>query len=257
MEINWTTFALEIINFLALLWILKRFLYRPVMQTLAERRSGIERTLAEARASEAQAASMKQQFERRLADWEQEKASARTRFEAELAAERGRQMDALARELAGERERSAAVETHRRETQRRELATQAGSEARRFASVLLARVAGPDLEARLLEVFVEELAALPEESLVAVRSGPNGNGQGVLRTAYALSDAQRRSLSATIDTRLGQAIALDFVVDPTLLAGVRLSLGAWQLDFSLAGEMAFFAQASTSGECAEATHRAQ
>lgn len=255
MEINWTTFALEIINFLALLWILKRFLYRPVMQTLAERRSGIERTLAEARATEAQAASMKQQFERRLADWEQEKASARTRFEAELAAERGRQMDALARELAGERERSAAVETHRRETQRRELATQAGSEARRFASVLLARVAGPDLEARLLEVFVEELAALPEESLAAVRSGRNG--QGVLRTAYVLNDEQRRLLSGAIDARLGQGIALDFVVDPALLAGVRLSLGAWQLDFSLAGEMAFFAQASTSGECAEATHRAQ
>ncbi|WP_201209879.1 hypothetical protein, partial [Rhodocyclus purpureus] len=59
------------------------------------------------------------------------------------------------------------------------------------------------------------------------------------------------------DRLLGQGIALNFVVDPALLAGVRLSLGAWQLDFSLAGELAFFAQASTSGECAEATHRAQ
>ena len=41
MELNWTTFALEIVNFLALLWILKRFLYRPVLATLAERRAGI------------------------------------------------------------------------------------------------------------------------------------------------------------------------------------------------------------------------
>ena len=85
MELNWTTFALEIINFLALLWILKRFLYRPVMQTLAERRAGIERTLSEARASEAQAAAMQQQFAGRLADWEQEKAAARQGFAAELA----------------------------------------------------------------------------------------------------------------------------------------------------------------------------
>ena len=31
MAFDWTTFGLEIINFLALLWILKRFLYRPVL----------------------------------------------------------------------------------------------------------------------------------------------------------------------------------------------------------------------------------
>ena len=39
MQIDWTTFALEIINFLVLVWILKRFLYRPVLDTLARRRA--------------------------------------------------------------------------------------------------------------------------------------------------------------------------------------------------------------------------
>ena len=37
MELDWSTFALEIINFLALLWILKRFLYRPILAVVAER----------------------------------------------------------------------------------------------------------------------------------------------------------------------------------------------------------------------------
>jgi F-type H+-transporting ATPase subunit b len=45
MELDWTTFALEIINFLALIWILKRFLYRPVLATLGQRRAGIEANL--------------------------------------------------------------------------------------------------------------------------------------------------------------------------------------------------------------------
>lgn len=247
MELNWTTFALEITNFLALLWILKRFLYRPVMQTLAERRAGIERTLAEARASEAQAAVKQQQFESRLADWEQEKAAARRRFETELEAERARQMDALAKVLATERERSAAQDAHRLDTQRRELAAQASTEARRFASALFARLAGPALEGQLVQLFVEELAALPEERLSAVRAGQNGHGRGILTSAFELSAEQRRQLSSAIDTRLGEAIALDFVVEPNLLAGARLTLGAWQLDFSLAGELDIFAEASTLG----------
>ena len=55
MELDWTTFALEIINFLALIWILKRFLYRPVLATLGQRRAGIEATLNEARVTEGRA----------------------------------------------------------------------------------------------------------------------------------------------------------------------------------------------------------
>lgn len=247
MELNWTTFALEVINFLALLWILKRFLYRPVMQTLAERRAGIERTLAEARVTETTALAMQQQFESRLADWEQEKAAARRRFETELETERARQMESLAKVLASERERSAAQDAHRQEAQRHELAAQASLEARQFASALLARLASPELEGQLVRLFIEELANLPEERLRAVRAGQNGHGQGVLTTAFELSATQREQLSSAIDARLAKAIALDFVVAPDLLAGARLTLGAWQLDFSLAGELGIFAEVSTLG----------
>ncbi len=247
MELNWTTFVLEIINFLALLWILKRFLYRPIVQTLAERRAGIERTLAEARATEVKASAMRQQFESRLADWEQEKAAARRSFETELDAERARQMAILAKDLATERERSAAQDAHRLETQKRELAAQASTEARQFASALLARLASQELEGQLVQLFIEELAALPDERLSAVRAGQNGHGKGILTSAFALTAEQRQQLSSAIDARLGKAIALEFVVEPNLLAGARLALGAWQLDFSLVGELGIFAEASTLG----------
>ena len=49
MELNWSTFVLEILNFLVLVWILKRFLYKPVLAVIARRREGIEKSLAEAR----------------------------------------------------------------------------------------------------------------------------------------------------------------------------------------------------------------
>ena len=73
MQIDWTTFALEIINFLVLVWILKRFLYRPVLDTLARRRAGVEHTLAEARETEARAKTLQDQYASRLAEWEGEK----------------------------------------------------------------------------------------------------------------------------------------------------------------------------------------
>ena len=48
MELDWTTFILELVNFVVLVWILNRFLYRPVMNVIDQRKAAIQRTLAEA-----------------------------------------------------------------------------------------------------------------------------------------------------------------------------------------------------------------
>ena len=53
MEFDWTTFALEVVNFLVLVWLLKRFLYRPVLACSTRRRAEVERHMAEARDAQA------------------------------------------------------------------------------------------------------------------------------------------------------------------------------------------------------------
>ena len=50
MDIDWTTFLLELINFAILVWILKRFLYAPVRRALEARRERAEAALREAEA---------------------------------------------------------------------------------------------------------------------------------------------------------------------------------------------------------------
>lgn len=245
MEIDWTTFVLEIVNFLALVWILKRFLYRPILEVIARRRAGVEQTLDVARQSEARAAELKAQFENRLADWEREKAALRAGLESELAAERTRQQQALTQALTEERERQRAQEAHRQGELQRELETQAIALASRFATRLLSRLAGPALEARLVEVFIEDLAQLPEDQLAGLRSAAQTPAIRVLiASAFALDADQRRRIAAAIDDRLGRPLDLACQEDARLLAGLRVAVGPWQLDLSLAGELAAFAAAA-------------
>ncbi len=245
MAIDWTTFTLEIINFLVLVWILKRFLYQPVLETLARRRAGIERTLAEARDTEIRAKALQAQFENRLADWEQEKAALRARFEQELTAERSRQMQALADALVEERERGAAQDTHRQEALRLELESQALEQARRFATTLLARLASPELEARLVEASIEDFAALPADPLHGIAAAARTPGARVrVASAFPLTEAQQKRIGAALAARLGASPALDFRVDAMLGAGLRLALGPWRMHFSLADELAQFAAAT-------------
>lgn len=90
MEFSWTTFALEIINFLVLVWILKRFLYKPVTNALAQRKAAIDASVEQARLLQATAEDLKRQYEGRMAEWEAERSRARAQLSDQIAAERTR-----------------------------------------------------------------------------------------------------------------------------------------------------------------------
>ncbi|MFM8331458.1 MAG: F0F1 ATP synthase subunit B, partial [Candidatus Methylumidiphilus sp.] len=94
-EINPSTFLLEILNFLVLLWILKRFLYRPVLDTVARRQAAIAQTLAAAQTMQTEAQALQAQYENRLSQWGAERDAARASLRQEIAVERERLRAAL------------------------------------------------------------------------------------------------------------------------------------------------------------------
>ena len=73
MQIDWTTFLLEIVNFLALVWILKRFLYKPVLDVLDARAARVRAETQQAERLRAEAEELKRQFDVRLAEWNRER----------------------------------------------------------------------------------------------------------------------------------------------------------------------------------------
>ena len=66
MELDWTTFLLEVINFLILVWLLKRFLYQPVLEVIGKRRQKIQAELLQAATTQDQASQLKEQYEKRI-----------------------------------------------------------------------------------------------------------------------------------------------------------------------------------------------
>lgn len=239
MELSWTTFALEVVNFLVLVWILQRFLYRPVQAAIARRREGVRAALEAARSERAAAETLRQEYEARQAEWAAERERARAALGEEIAGERHRAMTALEAELDAERrkvtalaERGAEREAERHEAEVRSLA--AGLAAR-----LLARAASPALERSLIHMAIEDLADLDEARLARMREA---EGPVEVTSAYTLSEADRDALRGALEARLGTGREWRFSEDPALIAGVRLRLGAWVLRADVADELAFFAE---------------
>jgi F-type H+-transporting ATPase subunit b len=240
-ELNWSTFVLEVINFLVLVWILKRFLYKPVLNVIARRRAEIEKSLADAEALHASAKSLQQQYEGRLAEWSREKQQARDLLAVELEAERSRSISELQGALEKEREKQQVSESRRQADAIARIEERALLQGARFATRLLEQAAGPELQVRLVDMLLAELEQLPGERIQALRGGYGTvPGAVVVTSAFPLADAQRRRLKLTLLTISGPGMALRFEQDDALLAGVRIHIGAWELAASLKDELQGF-----------------
>lgn len=243
MELSWSTFLLEIINFLVLIWILKRFLYKPVQDIIARRRTRIENRLAEARDLHQDAETLKTKYENRLAAWDRERQELRVALAQELDAERARQMEALQATLAQEREKAQMAESRRRMETTRETEHQALQQGAQFATRLLAQATGPELETRLVKLFLDGLANLSPDQTLALRTQWGEPPESVLiASAFPISEDLRQRLEKALSVITGPEVPVTYEQDPRVLAGLCITFGSWVLHANVRDELKGFAE---------------
>lgn len=244
MELSWTTFILEIANFLVLVWILKRFLYKPVLGAIAQRKAVIDQTLSDAKARQADAQTLEQQYNSRLADWEQEKQKLRAVVIGEIDAQRTQLMTALEGSLAQERERSRILEERQLDQLRKAAEEEGLARGVEFTARLLERCASPELEDKLVSLVIEDLPHLPSERLQAIRTAcGEANWRIKTTSAFLLSELQRKSIIQALKNITQDSAAVEFHEDGHLLAGLCISLGPWMVRANLRDELGFFSGA--------------
>ncbi|MGR9053832.1 MAG: F0F1 ATP synthase subunit delta [Gammaproteobacteria bacterium] len=242
MNFDVTTFLLEIVNFLILIWLLQRFFYKPVLAAIAKRKQHIDAMLAGAQKLQEEADALRQRYENRQYHWEQEKQAALNALHREIEAERKKQLDRLHADLAQEKQK-AEVKLQRSyaEMQQRaeKLALQNGA---RFAGLLLEQTASPELEQRMAELLLERISDLPEHCRLCLKTQAEEKSVDVrIASAYPLTDDFMRRAEQKFATLADSPVALQYRRDPELIAGLRIDIGAWVLDANLRHELKGFA----------------
>jgi F-type H+-transporting ATPase subunit b len=244
LELNWTTFVLEILNFLVLVWLLKHFLYRPVKGVIEKRRQGIEAQLQQADDKQRQAEALREQYENRLADWESEREAARLELQHDIEEERLKQLEVLQQELAAEREKAGVLAERQLQEQQRQNEVNALEQGARFVARLLEALASPEIQAKLFEHLLHELKHLPPAQRDALQSAAVVNGKPLsvqVLSAYPLSEGQQQQLKKQIESRVPQQIQYQFHEDRKLICGLRITVGPWVMHANLHDELKTFA----------------
>ncbi|CAB3788990.1 ATP synthase subunit b [Paraburkholderia caffeinitolerans] len=220
MHIDWSTLALQTVNALVLVWLLARFLFRPVAEIVAARQKAAQALLADAEAS------------RNAAQADQAAASAET---ARLAASREAVLQAAqaeadvhktalleaARVEAAQLRSDAQAELERARTaQARAIEDDAARLAVGIAGRLLDRLPPQARVQGFIDGAAEALAALPPDT----RAEFAAHGEPLaLTAARALSAAEAAACAAAFGAALGRPVTLQVREDPALIAGLELT----------------------------------
>lgn len=235
MRIDWTTLALQLINFAILVWLLQRFLYRPVLRVIDARRQAGDARYAEAqRVAEA--------AKRQLEDIETQRAGVAADRAAALAdaREQARQVVEGGRAQA-ERDAKALLDETRQTLvrERESLLAEARHTALDLAAGMARRVLAEIPESLRIEGWLERIDQHLRSLAAAERAELVGElaGGGALRVVCAWpvsSDSQER-WRARLRQTLGPDVAVTFETNASLIGGAQLCFPHSTLSFSVEG----------------------
>ena len=228
MLIDWFTVAAQTVNFLILVWLLKRYLYRPILNAIDEREQRIANELADAAEKSAQALAEREKFIQKNNELDCERGAALARLTADVAAERQRLFESA--RVEADQLRAKQQDSLQREYQSlsTELAHRTQTEVFSIARQTLADLAGVSLEARMAEVFVERLQQLDEDARRALSSQ-----EALIRTAFELTPAQRAAIESAVKEVLGADIHVGFEIAPGLISGLELVVQGQKVAWSV------------------------
>jgi F-type H+-transporting ATPase subunit b len=256
MLVDWFTVAAQAVNFIVLMALMKRFLYRPILGALDARERRITAELADARAAAAAARAEREAYEARRAALEAEREALLHAATAEAARERARLLHAAQLEVTSFRAAREAAVARELSERRTALAQRTRDEVFALARRVLADLAGATLEGQLVEAFAAHLAALPaaERAALAAVLGCEGAPAPVVaevRTAFPLEPIQAERVRAALAPLLPAGAAVRFSHEPGLLSGLECTVAGHRIAWSVADYLAELERAVDAALAAE------
>ncbi len=230
MNLDWSTLALQTVNFLVLVWLLQRFLYRPVLAVIDRRRAETQSLHDRALEAEHKAEAAEREWRRRAEALEID--AARLRGEAEDEARGRAEMVMAQARCQADRIRVEARETidAERTAAAADLRTQAAGVATVLATRMLEVVAPGVGAAPFLARLIDRLAVMAPADRALL-------GQDMARVEIAppLPAEAQEYWSRRLAEYVGD---VSFVDAPELIAGVRLATPSAALEVSWADTLA-------------------
>ena len=225
MLFDWFTIGAQALNFLILVYLLKRFLYGPIIEAMEERKAKVHEDLVRAEKARQEAAMYSQELKRQQKELEQAKENmlieARSKVETwhetaladvrkNVSEQHTLWLDSL------EREKHLLAENIRRDV---------AAEVVALAKKVLTDLSDEELEFRVVNQFLNKLGQDIPNAAVA--------GDITIRLGFSVSQAHEEHIIQAIQSQFPEVDNIRLTVDPSLKLGITLVAGDKKWDWTL------------------------
>ena len=235
MLIDWFTVGAQALNFLILVWLMKRFLYKPILHAIDAREQRIARELADAAAQKTEAEKERETFREKNEAFDRQRAELLSRATKEAHAERLRLLDE-ARQAADvlRAKRQDALEREQ-QTLNDEITRRTREEVFAIARKTLTDLAGEGLEERMGEMFRRRLRELDEEAKESLAELMKSSSDPVLvRSAFEMPSEQKAAIQHALNETFSAEIQVRFETAPDVISGIELTANGRKVAWSIA-----------------------
>jgi F-type H+-transporting ATPase subunit b len=231
MAIDWITVSAQIVNFLILVWLLKRFLYQPVLNAMSQREARIASSLREAAEREAAAEESRLRYFEKTQALERDvnRALAQARQEAEN--EKVNMLE-LARVEVAERRTAWRAQLHEEKNTFIDKLRHAGAETLTLLSRQMVQdLANADLEQQIVTVFISRLAEVGEQLRERLSESA---GDVRVTTTFKLDLSLRQRLEQAIYNQLNSNVTVTFDQSQAPVCGIELNFSGQRVSWNVA-----------------------
>jgi len=235
MLIDWFTVFAQALNFLVLVWLLKRLLYKPILDAIDAREQRIAAELSDADAKRAEALKERDEYRRRNEEFDQQRAGLLSKAADDAKVERLRLFDEVRK--AADAWRAKREETLKNEAKNltQAITRRTQEEVFAIARKALKDLADATLEERIGEVFTRRLRSMDETAKASLGAAlKTASDPWLVRSAFDLPEEQRAALREAFNEIFSADIRLRFQTAPDQISGIEVTTDGQKLAWSIA-----------------------
>ncbi|MEO7048348.1 MAG: F0F1 ATP synthase subunit B [Ferruginibacter sp.] len=235
MNINWFTVIAQAINFIILVWLLKRFLYKPILNAIDEREKKIAAQIKDADDKKAAATKEQADYKKKNDDFDTQKKALTGKAIADANTQRDKLLDDAKNEANTLRDKLEKSAKEKQETEA--LQSEAKTQKQIFAitNKALKEIASSNLDEQSVNTFIKRVHVLNEDEKKQFITAFTSNTNTILvKSAFDLPAAQKTAITDAVNETLGTKATLQFTTSPDLISGIELTTNGYKLAWSFA-----------------------
>ena len=235
MLIDWFTVGAQALNFLILVWLLKHFLYQPILNAIDAREKGIAAQLADATTKKAEAQKEHAEFDGKNKAFDEQRSALLSKAADEAKTEREHLIDGARKDADALRATQAAALQNDQKRLGTEIVRLTKEEVFGITRKTLTDLATVSLEERMGEVFTRRLRELDPKAKGSLGAALKaGSEAAILRSTFALPADQKAAIQNALNETFSAQIRVKFETGPDAVCGIELSAGGQKVAWSIA-----------------------